>query len=155
MNLKIENPATVASGEPGHAKTHELILQQSIKKSISINRRKSIRLHCLECSAFSPKEVRECHIDNCPLFPFRMGVGKQDPKQRDRSIKRYCLECGGGSRHEVSLCAGGDCKLYPYRNTSKNKSKPQKTPYTAIPSDLETNLIPKCSQAVDHEQKIL
>lgn len=34
---------------------------------------KAIRAKCLECSGFQPKEVRECQIDTCPLFPFRMG----------------------------------------------------------------------------------
>ncbi len=35
---------------------------------------KAIRAKCLECSGFQPKEVRECQIDTCPLFPFRMGT---------------------------------------------------------------------------------
>lgn len=34
---------------------------------------KAIRAKCLECSGFQPKEVRECQIDTCPLFDFRMG----------------------------------------------------------------------------------
>ena len=34
---------------------------------------KAIRAKCLECSAGQPKEVRECVIQDCPLYPFRMG----------------------------------------------------------------------------------
>jgi len=34
---------------------------------------KSIRKHCLECSGGSVKEVRECIIENCPLYPYRLG----------------------------------------------------------------------------------
>ena len=34
---------------------------------------KSIRKHCLDCSGGSPKNVRECEIQDCPLFGFRFG----------------------------------------------------------------------------------
>ena len=39
---------------------------------------KSIRKKCLECSGGSPKEVTECHITDCPLFPYRFG---KNPKR--------------------------------------------------------------------------
>lgn len=34
---------------------------------------KAIRAHCIECSGGQKKEVRECPIENCSLFPYRMG----------------------------------------------------------------------------------
>jgi len=34
---------------------------------------KAIRLYCLECSGGSFKDVRECVIPDCPLYPFRLG----------------------------------------------------------------------------------
>ncbi len=34
---------------------------------------KSIRKKCIDCSGGSLKEVRECVIPDCALFPFRMG----------------------------------------------------------------------------------
>lgn len=34
---------------------------------------KSIRKNCLECSNQQPKEVKECSIIDCPLYPFRLG----------------------------------------------------------------------------------
>ena len=34
---------------------------------------KAIKKHCLECSGNSKKELRECVINNCPLYPYRMG----------------------------------------------------------------------------------
>ncbi len=41
---------------------------------------KAIRKYCLECSAESVKEVRECNIVRCPLWPYRMGKRpKVDP----------------------------------------------------------------------------
>ncbi len=34
---------------------------------------KAIRAKCLECSNYQPKEVRNCLIIDCPLFPYRFG----------------------------------------------------------------------------------
>jgi len=34
---------------------------------------KAIRANCLECMCGSYKEVRECHIEDCPLWPYRLG----------------------------------------------------------------------------------
>jgi hypothetical protein len=35
---------------------------------------KAIRQHCIECSGGSRKEVRECVITDCALYPFRFGT---------------------------------------------------------------------------------
>ncbi len=34
---------------------------------------KAIRAKCLECSNYQPKEVRNCLILDCPLYPYRLG----------------------------------------------------------------------------------
>jgi len=34
---------------------------------------KAIRAKCLECCCGSRKEVKMCHIINCPLWPYRLG----------------------------------------------------------------------------------
>ena len=34
---------------------------------------KAIRLKCLECSNGSSNDVKECEIDSCELFHFRLG----------------------------------------------------------------------------------
>lgn len=34
---------------------------------------KAIRAKCMECSNFSFREVRDCAIYDCALWPFRMG----------------------------------------------------------------------------------
>ena len=39
---------------------------------------KAIRLKCLECSGGQVKEVRECNLVECPLFPYRMGKRPKD-----------------------------------------------------------------------------
>lgn len=33
----------------------------------------AIRANCLECSGGSRKQVRNCEIKNCKLWPYRMG----------------------------------------------------------------------------------
>lgn len=43
---------------------------------------KAIKRHCLDCSGSSKKEVRECIIQDCPLYPFRMG------KNPNRKLKK-------------------------------------------------------------------
>lgn len=34
---------------------------------------KAIRAKCIDCSAGVAKEVRECVVTDCSLYPFRMG----------------------------------------------------------------------------------
>ena len=34
---------------------------------------KAIRAYCIECSGGMTKEVKLCPVENCPLYPFRMG----------------------------------------------------------------------------------
>ena len=34
---------------------------------------KAIRAYCIECSGGMTKEVKLCLVENCPLYPYRMG----------------------------------------------------------------------------------
>ena len=34
---------------------------------------KAIRANCLDCCGSSPKEVRLCPREKCPLYPYRFG----------------------------------------------------------------------------------
>ena len=34
---------------------------------------KAIRAKCMDCTCYQPKEIRECPITSCPLWPYRMG----------------------------------------------------------------------------------
>ena len=34
---------------------------------------KAIRAYCIECSGGMTKEVKLCPVENCPLYPYRMG----------------------------------------------------------------------------------
>lgn len=88
-----------------------------------LNRRAAIRERCLDCSGFSAKEVRDCPLPDCPLFPYRLPKGKQDPKKRDKAIRVYCREwCMNDQRKEVELCPSNACPLFNYRLTSIKKS---------------------------------
>jgi hypothetical protein len=41
---------------------------------------KAIRAKCMDCTCNQPKEIRECPIIGCPLWPYRMG---HRPKPND------------------------------------------------------------------------
>jgi hypothetical protein len=45
---------------------------------------KAIKKHCLDCSGGSKKEVRECIIQDCPLYPFRFG---KNPNRKGLRLK--------------------------------------------------------------------
>jgi len=44
---------------------------------------KAIRLKCLDCSCWQPKEVRLCVHEECSLFPYRFG---KNPKRKGVGI---------------------------------------------------------------------
>lgn len=92
------------------------------KKIISINRRKAIREKCLNCAAWFYPGVTNCEFTACPLYPFRMGTGRQAAKARSKAILQYCLFCMGGQQREISKCTCPDCSLYAYRNSRIDRS---------------------------------
>jgi len=88
-------------------------------KTVNLNRRRAIRGRCLNCSAWSPREVSECGFNECALYPFRSGQGKQNAKARLKAIRDYCLWCMAG--HRPSGCVVSHCPLFCYR-----KVKPER-----------------------------
>lgn len=102
-----------------------------------MNRRKSIRQKCLDCSGYEHKEVTDCTITDCPLYPFRGGTGKQNPKERNRAIKDYCLCCMNDQSSEIALCVSPFCSLFPFRgyNRATNASIAEKTAYRGLGRD--------------------
>ncbi len=91
-----------------------------------LNRRKSIRAKCLDCTGGSYKEVTDCEFDDCPLFPYRSGQGKQDAKARSKSIRKYCLWCAE-QQGEIWDCPSIDCGLWPYRKSKVERPSEIKT----------------------------
>jgi len=91
-------------------------------KTVELNRRKAIRERCLNCSAYRYKEIENCAFHKCPLYAYRSGRGRQNPKNRSKAIRKYCLWCMAGQRSEIAKCACPDCSLFPYRNSKIDKS---------------------------------
>ncbi len=83
----------------------------------------SIREKCLNCSALSVNEVKNCLLNNCALHPYRLGKNpnfncsssKKKYKSSVKSIRDKCIECCNGSKREVKLCPLEDCALHPFR----------------------------------------
>ncbi len=98
------------------------ILSKGGVKEVDLNRRKAIRERCLNCSDWSPKEVTNCTIDDCPLYSFRSIEGKQNAKARKKAIRKYCLWCMEGRVHEISKCTSRTCPLFAFRNITLDKS---------------------------------
>jgi Zn-finger protein len=99
-----------------------LILGKNGPKSFDLNRRKAIRERCLNCSGWSHKELANCTFSDCPLYPFRSGQGKQNPKARSKAIKNFCRWCVNDQHGETSKCTSIDCSLFPYRKTRTDRS---------------------------------
>jgi hypothetical protein len=71
-----------------------------------MTRTKAIRLHCLECSGNSPKEVTLCHIFDCPLWQFRCGTSTKSKQYKERiqkAQKRYSQDFQELSDMGISL----------------------------------------------------
>ncbi|MFH1314734.1 MAG: hypothetical protein ABIJ00_16130 [Candidatus Eisenbacteria bacterium] len=48
-----------------------------------LTRAKSIRAKCLDCTCYQYKEVRNCETNDCPLWPYRLGHGYEEPPEMD------------------------------------------------------------------------
>lgn len=49
---------------------------------------RAIRLKCLDCSAGSAQEVRECNFTDCPLYYYRSGHNPKRKGVGDKNIKK-------------------------------------------------------------------
>ncbi len=90
------------------------ILSKNGLKLVHLNRRRAIHERCLDCVGRYSHEVKTCEFDDCPLHPFRSGVGKQDARDRSRAIKDYCKWCTDG---KISACSSLLCPLYPFKKS--------------------------------------
>ena len=84
---------------------------------VDLNRRKAVKHQCLNCSGWEYAGVRDCHSEDCPLWEYRTGKGKQDANARSKAIREYCLWCMNGQLMEVARCHIRTCALHPYRQT--------------------------------------
>jgi hypothetical protein len=96
-------------------------------KTVHLNRRRAIRERCLNCSSWSIKEVQECIFEDCPLYPYRSGQGKQKAKARNQAIKSFCAWCMAGEKGEIKRCVSVHCPLFIYRRGVTEKPSPVST----------------------------
>jgi hypothetical protein len=54
-----------------------------------------IRMKCIECSGGRLKDVRECEITSCPLYPYRMG---RNPNRSGIGNKNANFNLYGGNK---------------------------------------------------------
>lgn len=82
IDIKNINPAPTPTEEPekleeetGPRNAKEALEEiKNNKKDYKIlSPMKAIRANCLDCCGGSEAEVRRCHINTCPLHPFRFG----------------------------------------------------------------------------------
>jgi hypothetical protein len=50
-------------------------------REITLTPARAIRYKCLECSNFSSNDVKDCHIKDCALYPYRLG---KNPSVKNR-----------------------------------------------------------------------
>jgi len=53
---------------------------------------KAIRAKCMDCSVYQPKEIRNCQISDCSLFPFRLG--KNPNRKRVGNVFAFSKKAG-------------------------------------------------------------
>ena len=53
---------------------------------------KAIRAKCIDCCAGELAEVRNCHIEDCPLHPFRMGKNPYRSRNMTEEQKQKVAE---------------------------------------------------------------
>jgi hypothetical protein len=54
---------------------------------------KAMRAKCLDCSCGSRKEVSNCQIPDCPIYPYRFG-------KRPETVSKHNIN--GGSHNETT-----------------------------------------------------
>ena len=72
--------------------------------------RRAMRKNCLECRE-NFKEVKECDIESCRMWKYRLGKGRPSVK----TVRRNCVECMGGSFDLVKNCVSEGCAFHQYR----------------------------------------
>lgn len=64
---------------------------------------KAIKKHCLECSGFEKKQVRDCVIQNCVLYIYRQGT---NPNRKGSTLSKNGTSTKGFETGKVSVAMG-------------------------------------------------
>lgn len=103
--------------------TSDHSVQQNSGQSGRSDVGQKIRERCFMCFGVmdqrSSKEVENCEIMKCALWPFRSGRAKKGSGSKLKAIRKYCLYCMCGSSALVTECDGNEgtvkCPLWEYR----------------------------------------
>lgn len=98
------------------------IMAKNGQRVVALNRRRAIRENCLSCNCWASHAIGLCPFPDCTLYPFRSGIGKQDPPARKEAIRKYCLWCMNGQLGMVSKCTSQTCSLFAFRKTRLDRS---------------------------------
>lgn len=86
---------------------------------VNLSKTKAIKLKCLDCSGFDRSSVKECVIEDCELYPYRLGKNPHTSKQRNNNMKLHCVNCSGGNKPNIKRCTVETCPLYYHRIGAK------------------------------------
>ncbi len=64
---------------------------------------KAIKKHCLECSGYEKKQVRECVIKDCVLFSYRQGT---NPNRKGSTLSKNAASTTGFEKANGYVSAG-------------------------------------------------
>jgi len=113
----------VTAGVKNKYKYFKKNIKTAVEKKVKLNRRQAIRAMCLDCSGGCREEVKKCAFIDWPFWPFRSGIGEQNPGEREKAIRARHLWCVGGQRLEVRFCPASDCSLYSFRISNLKANK--------------------------------
>ena len=117
------------------------------ERKITVPPLRAICKHCLECLGGSRRDVAECGMADCPLYPFRFGKKVKVPpaatrnaaqtgKSPVKAIRAHCVMCMGGSFRFVCECMAEVCWCWRFR-IGKN---PNRQGVGASPEELKRRL---------------
>ena len=62
---------------------HTAVRRKMADRASNGSRAAAIRLNCLDCCCGNTAEVRRCHLTDCALHPFTMGVYRRETVEHD------------------------------------------------------------------------
>lgn len=78
---------------------------QEVRENTNVLR--AVHLKCYDCSAFSSKEIKECPVKECPLYPFRQGKNpfrKREVTDEERQKMRERLKQNKQKHYDERNC---------------------------------------------------
>jgi hypothetical protein len=95
-------------------KEHRVLSRDGKLVTVKTKKEKAIKLKCYDCSGFSFDAVKNCNLENCELYDYRLGKKPKSIGARNTAIKEHCAKCVGSVRL-VKDCVTKTCPLYPHR----------------------------------------